>query len=314
MQAQIFLTLVMALLAPLAVQANNLDQDALARMDQAAQVFIAGKGFIEQPADELAGEHYYSAKTFPSMASSAASVFRPDADFDGLTRAILLLEAQETELPHVRYQINYSSHIDSEVPELKHEYIEVTRYNLGPVRRADLQQYVDAEHIASPAEFGVGPHVSWRFALTPIMGMQAHVMHAARKEITDAAAQQAMCFAQPCLSLDAPELPQGQSQVLAPALLTPATYRAEHAAGMARPARVLEELWAEFKSEDPLPYNTSTPQFVFVISMDVIGQDSLSLGTGLQTMVLDDSIAQVWLQRVQVAGVEPELTQVFISR
>lgn len=314
MKAQILLTLLMGLLAPLTVQANDPYQDALARMKQAAQVFIAGNGFVEQSADELAGEHYYSERTFPSMASSAASVFLPDADLDGLTRTILLLEAQEAELPHVRYQIHYSSHVDSEIPELKHEYIEVTRYNVGPARRADLLQYVDAEHAASPAEFGIGPHVSWRFALAPIMGMQAHVMYAARKEITDLAAQQAMCFAQPCLSLAAPELPHGQSQVLAPVLLAPTTYRAEHAAGIARPARVLEELWAELKSEDPLPYHKNAPQFVFVISMDVIGQDSLSLGTGLQAMVLDDSIAQVWLQRVQVAGMEPELTRVFISR
>lgn len=119
---------------------------------------------------------------------------------------------------------------------------------------------------------------------------------------------------QPCLSLEAVELPQGQSQVLVPALLASATYRADSTAGMARPTRVLQELWAELKSEDPLPYHKNAPQFVFVISMDVIGQDSLSLGTGLQAMVLDDSIAQVWLQRVQVAGMEPELTRVFISR
>lgn len=314
MQAQILFTVVMGLLAPLTVQANDLYQEALGRMDQAAQEFIAENGFIEQSADELTDEDYYSAKTFPSMASNAASVFLPDADLDGLTRAILLLEEQEAELPHVRYQINYSSHTDSEVAELKHEYIEVTRYNLGPIRRADLQQYVDAEHIASPAEFGVGPHVSWRFALAPMMGMQAHVMYAARKEITDAAAQQAVCLAQSCLSLKAVELPQGQSQLLAPALLAPATYRANNPAGVARPARVLEELWAELKSADPLPYSKNNPQFMFVVSMDVIGQESLSLGTGLQTMVLDDSIAQVWLQRVQVTGMEPELSQVFISR
>lgn len=314
MKAQIFFTFVVGLIAPMTVQANDLYQDALMRMDQAAQLFMAGNDFVEQSVDELVGEHYYSERTFPNMASSAASVFLPDADLDGLIRAILLLEGQEAELPHVRYQINYSSHADTEIPELKQEYIEVTRYNLGSVRRDDLLQYVDAEHIASPAEFGVGPHVSWRFVLAPIMGMQANVMYAARKEITDSAAQQAMCFAQPCLSLEAVELPQGQSKVLASTLLAPAIYRSENADGMTRAARVLEELWAELKSEDPLPYSKNTPQFVFVVSMDVVGQDSLSLGTGLQIMVLDDSIDKVWLQRVQVAGMEPELTQVFISR
>lgn len=314
MKAQIILTLVVVLLTPLTVQANELYQTTLARMDQTAQLFIADNGFIEQSADELVGADYYSEKTFLEKASSAAAVFLPDADLDGLPRTILLLEAQEVELPHVRYHVNYNSYSDTEIPELKHEYIEVTRYNLGPARRDDLLQYVETEHIASPAEFGVGPHVSWRFALAPNMGMQASVLYAARKEITDSAAQQSMCFAQSCLSLEAPELPQGQTQVLAPTLLAPATYHAENTAGMTRPARVLEELWAELKSEDPLPYSKSFPQFVFVISMDVIGQDSLSIGAGLQTIVLDDSIAKVWLQRTQAAGMEPELTQVFISR
>ena len=314
MKAQILLTLLMSLLASLTVQANDPYQDALARMEQAAQVFIAGNGFVEQSADELAGEHYYAERTFPSMASSAASVFLPDADLDGLTRAILLLEAQEAELPHVRYQINYSNNTDTEVPELKHDYIEVTRYNLGPARRVDVLQYVDAEHVASPVEFGVGPHVSWRFVMAPVMGMQANVLYAARKEVTDTAAQQAMCFTQPCLSLDVPELPSGQVQALVPALLPPAIYRAESASTVTRPARVMQELWAEFKSDDPLPYHRNIPQFTFVISMDVVGQESSSVGTGLQNMVLDDAIAKVWLQRVQAAGMESDLTQVTISR
>ena len=73
MQAQILFTVVMGLLAPLTVQANDLYQEALGRMDQAAQEFIAENGFIEQSADELTDEDYYSAKTFPSMEIGRAS-------------------------------------------------------------------------------------------------------------------------------------------------------------------------------------------------------------------------------------------------
>lgn len=314
MKVQVVFTLIISFLAPLAVQANEQYQQALVQLDQTAQQFIAGDGYLEQSASELTDERYYSDKNFPETASNSTSVFLPDSALDALTRSILLLEAQEVELPHVRYQVNYSSHVDTELPELKHEYIEVTRYNLGPTRRADLLQYVDSEHVADPAVFGIGPHVSWRFAMAPIMGMRANVLYAARKEVSDTAAQQAMCLGRSCLSLEAPELPQGASPELTAMELAAPVYRAEDSSGVERPARVMEALWAEMGTEDPMPYHRDQPQFVFVISKDVVGQDSLSVGTGLQAMVFDDTIAEVWLQRVQMAGMAPELTQVFVSR
>lgn len=314
MNAQVFLTLAVGLLAPLAVQANEVYQNTLIRMDETAQLFVAGNNYIEQSVDELTGSQYYSKKTFPKFSENAAQVSYIDADLDALTRAILILGAQEVELPHVRYQINYSINTDTEIPELKHDYIEVSRYNLGPARHNDLLQDLDAENVASLDEFGVGPHVSWRFVMAPVMGMQAAVLYAARKEISDATAQKTMCFALSCLALEAPELPQGQVQVLTPKSVAPAQYRTENLYGGARPARVLEELWAEFRSDDPLPYSKDNPQFIFVISSNVIGQDSLVLGTGLQTIVLDDAIAKIWLQRWQVADMQSELTQVVILR
>ena len=314
MNAQVFLTLAVGLLAPLAVQANEVYQNTLIRMDESAQLFVAGNNYIEQSVDELTGSQYYSKKTFPKFSENAAQVSYIDADLDALTRAILILDAQEVELPHVRYQINYSINTDTEIPELKHDYIEVSRYNLGPARHKDLLQDLDAENVASLDEFGVGPHVSWRFVMAPVMGMQAAVLYAARKEMTDATAQKTMCFALSCLALEAPELPQGQVQVLTPQSIAPAQYRTESPYGGTQPARVLEELWAEFRTDDPLPYSKNNPQFVFVISSNVIGQDSLVLGTGLQTIVLDDAIAKIWLQRWQVADMQSELTQVVILR
>lgn len=314
MNAQVFLTLAVGLLAPLAVQANEVYQNTLIRMDESAQLFVAGNNYVEQSVDELTGSQYYSKKTFPKFSENAAQVSYIDADLDALTRAILILDAQEVELPHVRYQINYSINTDTEIPELKHDYIEVSRYNLGPARHNDLLQDLDAENVASLDEFGVGPHVSWRFVMAPVMGMQAAVLYAARKEMTDATAQKTMCFALSCLALEAPELPQGQVQVLTPQSVAPAQYRTENSYGGTQPARVLEELWAEFRTDDPLPYSKNNPQFVFVISSNVIGQDSLVLGTGLQAIVLDDAIAKIWLQRWQVADMQSELTQVVILR
>lgn len=65
---------------------------------------------------------------------------------------------------------------------------------------------------------------------------------------------------------------------------------------------------------DSLPYSKRHPQFTFVVSMNVIGQDSLTLGTCLQNSVLDDTIANIWLQRWQIADMPSDLSQVAISR
>lgn len=314
MKAQIFLTLVVGLLSPLAVQANEIYQQTLLRMDKAAQSFVFDNDYINQSVEALTGSQYYSEKTFPEFSSSSTQAFHIDADLDALTRSILILEAQEFELPHVRYHIHYSENTDTEIPELTHSYIEVTRYNLGPTLRNDLLQYLEAENVADASEFGVGPHISWRFAMAPVMGMQADVIYAARKEITDNQAQKMMCFSQPCLGLDATELPSVQTHVLDRPLLSPAKYRAQSTDGVLQPARMLKELWAAFASDEPLPYIKNQPQFVFVISANVVGQDSSTLGTGLQAVVLDDAIEQVWLQRTQTAGMEGELLEAFIAR
>lgn len=96
--------------------------------------------------------------------------------------------------------------------------------------------------------------------------------------------------------------------------MSSATYRAENSYGLLQPARMIEELWAAFASDESLPYIKNQPQFVFVISANVVGQDSSTLGTGLQAVVLDDAIEQVWLQRAQMAGMEGELLEAFIAR
>ena len=314
MKAQIFLTLVVGLLSPLVIYASEMYQQALVRMDKAAQSFVFDNNYIEHSVEALTDSQYYSEKTFPEFLTSSTQLFHLDADLDALTRSILIFEAQEIDLPHVRYQVHYSVNTDTEIPELKQDYIEVTRYNLGPTLRNDLLQHLDAGNVADVSEFGVGPHVSWRFAMAPVMGMQADVIYAARKEIPDSYAQQAMCFSQSCLSLDATELPSTQTHILERPLLSPAKYRAESAYGVLQPARMLEELWAAFASDESLPYIKNQPQFVFVISANVVGQDSSTLGTGLQAVVLDDAIEQVWLQRAQMAGMEGELLEAFIAR
>lgn len=278
--------------------------------------FLAS-AYTAQPIEELTGDHYYSSSFFPE--SSTQSVFWPDADLNSLTRAMLIVEANEAQLPHVRYRINYSVFQDTEAPEITRDYIEITRYNLGPSLRTDLLEYLEAEYVASEAEFGVGPHVSWRFVMAPVMGLQADIIEAERQEISDAIAQNTMCFSQPCLALEDAQIPLKETRPIhlsAPLSSSYITHTQKSPGATTRPARVIEEMWAAFGSDgmDPLPYDKDQPQFTFVISNDVVGQESNIFGLALQHIVLDHTVAKVWLQRQEVAGGEVELIEAIQSR
>lgn len=274
-------------------------------MEQAAKAFVHEKNYVPRPVDSLTADHYYSTRFFPN--SNTQSISLPDADLDALTRAVLIVEANEIDLPHVRYHINYSIHSDPEAPELIQDYIEITRYNLGPARRLDVLSYIDAEYVASPEEFGVGPHVSWRFVMAPVMGLQADLHYAARLEVPETIAQKAMCFSQPCLSMTEAEIPAQYAKPMAVPLSSDL---------VVRPAQVAQELRAALITDDmdSLPYNQAKPQFVFVISKDVVGQENTDLGLAQQAVVLDDAIAKVWVQRHGIEGGAAEFNQAFIPR
>lgn len=304
-----------AMPAVAAVSESAVYQQAVNNMSSSAKAFINEKDYKTRTTEPLTAENYYTVNNFSK--ESSQGVFLPDADLDALTRSILILESNEIALPHVRYHIRYSMHNDSEVPELTQDYIEINRYNLGPSRRADLLQYMESNQVAPVTEFGVGPHVSWRFVMGPVMGLQANLIQASRQEIPDSVAQQNMCFSQPCLSLEEPEIPDNLT--LKPIELTSSlasSYVTHDDEGLIRPARVVDELWNAFNDEgmDPLPYTKDQPHFIFVISKDVGGQESNVLGLGQQTMVLDDSIAKVWIQRHEVAGGDVYFNQAFTPR
>lgn len=299
-----------ALMLQVPAQAADVYQQRQLLMHDQAQKFAQINGYQGIDPERLISDNYYSNFT------ASAGVFAPDADIDALTRAILLVEAQEADLPHVRYLIKLNLHTDTEIPELTQRYIEVNRYNLGPSIHADLAESIPAEHVAKLSEFGVGPHVSWRFAMAPVMGLQADVLYATRKEITDTEAQKTMCFSEACLSLEGSRLPEQYTQQLNATELPIANYPSKNDQGSTRPARVAQELWALLSADgmDPLPYNSNEPHFVFVISMDVEGQESNTAGVAMQMIVFDDSIKNIGVQRQEVAGLEPLLERAFIPR
>src|SRR5699024_5856171 len=117
---------------------NQTYQEALERLDADAKKFFQAQNYVSVDPDTLTGDEFYSQKNFPLERLNSVSISLVDADLDPITRAMLLFETQEVELPHVRYRITYSMNTSTEVPEARQDYVEVTRYNLGPSRRNDL--------------------------------------------------------------------------------------------------------------------------------------------------------------------------------
>lgn len=300
-------------LSPLA-QADY--QDELLRHDSEALAFVHTDGFVMADVDALTDERYYSSTHFAALADGKASIRWPDADLDALTRAVLLLDAQEVGLPHVRYLLQYSINVSPDYPEIRHDYVEITRFNLGPERRRDVLQYVDEDHVAGLSEFGQGPHVSWRFALAPVMGMRAGLLYASRKEVQDRQAQALNCLGQPCLSLFDAQGPDGAWTPLVSPGLDAVPYHDQSPLGSTRAARIVQELWGalSFQGMDPLPYTPGQPQFIFVASVDVVGQDASAFGLVQQTLVMDHTVQAVWTRRDEAPDLHVRFTQAFVPR
>lgn len=296
-----------------AVQAAVLPQASAARHDAEAQAFVQTTGYSLIDVDALSDQKYYSKNVFPDL--NRAVMPMPDADLDPVSKAVLQLELRENPLPHVRYRITYNMGYLPGAPEVQRTYVEVTRFNLGPALRADLQGSVPAESLAGPRAFGIGPHVSWRFVMAPRMGMTAEIIGASRKVVPSKLAGILDCLGTPCLSLINPEGPPEKWRTVAAPAVSRATYR--HRAGeLERPARVAQELLALAapRGVEVAPYRPGSPRMIFVISMNVGGQDELIHGLLHDAFVMDDAVSSVWTRRLQVSGVPVQFSQRLVPR
>ncbi len=316
MSSRILLWATALILLSTQAAANNAYQQAQLELEANALSFTQAQGHAVVDAQALTDEHYYSKENFPGARDGQESINLPDADLDPITRSILFLEAQEARLVHVRYRITYSMDASADVPEAQQGYVEVTRYNVGPSLRGDLLMSVPDGQVADPAQFGVGPHVSWRFVLAPAMGVRAGLLHASRKEIPEAQARAANCLGEPCLSLVDPSGPdQGWTPITPPQLDRPA-YVGTSALGVSQPARVMEELWENIASDgmDTLQYAPDEPHFVFVVSLNIDGQEAAVSGLAMQSLVMDGTVSQIWTQRHEVAQMPAEFSRLHVSR
>jgi hypothetical protein len=294
-------------------QAVILPEGNAMRQEAEAQAFVQTTGYTLVNVDTLSDKEYYSKNIFPDLHAAAMSM--PDAGLDPVTKAVLQLDSREKPLPHARYRITYNMGYFPGAPEVQRTSVEVARFNMGPAVRAGLQGSVPAENLADPQAFGIGPHVSWRFVMAPRMGMTAEIIGASRKVVPSGLAGILDCLGTPCLSPANPEGPSGKWRTVAPPSVDRPTYR--HRAGeLERPPRVAQELLALAAPHgvEVAPYRPGSPRMVFVISLNVGGQEEQVHGLLHDAFVMDDAVSSVWTQRLQVSGVPVEFSQRLVPR
>ena len=268
-----------------------------------AERYVNVKGFQAVKADTLEGERYYASARFPNK---GASVFHPDADLPAPVRAMLLMDSHEGALPHARYLVNYQPTSEASTPEDTRDYVEITRFNLGPAVRADLVDSVPPEHLADVKVFGVGPHVRWRFAMSPQRGMTAGLDAVSRRLVSAKEAAGMDCLGQPCTRLETAEGPNGSWKPQQLTKLQPSFARSSQQ--VAVPASAVEHL-LNLLGEDAqraVAFKENAQRLVFVVSTNAGGQEQLTTGLARNALVFDDAIGTQWVRFFHVAGTAPE--------
>src|SRR5699024_8474066 len=167
------------------------------------------------------------------------------------------------------------------------------RFNLGPAIREELVQAHGAEHVAAAAEFGVGPHVSWRLVMRPVMGHQADIVAVSRKEMTDAEARAQTCLGASCLST-APAIDPAApwSAMEATEFSADVPYRTERD-GLITPSAAMELLAESFSYEMREGVGPARPFAQAVIELD-LGQDNGLDAALREGALMDDSLRARW--------------------
>ncbi len=250
----------------------------------------------------LAGPAYYDAARFPAI---ARSVSHPDADLPAPVRALLMVDAHESELRHARYRVRYHLAPGDTAEATPVADVEILRLNMGPSVRDELIARDPNLPVGPPEAFGSGPHVAFRFAMGPMQGMQAAISRVERREISNAEAQALRCLDMPCLELVPGPGPGGDWQSIPAAL--PALPFANGGARNPAAAAVLAFL-LDAVGEDatmPLPRGDAH-RLEFVISQNTFGQDDASSGLARNSVVLDDEIGTLWVRWRAIGDGEPD--------
>lgn len=272
--------------------------DVQAVLDQRFEAFVVPPVFTVVAPGRL-DEGWWTPARFPNPRTD--TIFPEDAGINAATKALMLVESQEPVLPHARYRVTYRLDNAPDFGSYANAYIEVTRFNLGPARYADtVDSTPEGVPVAPSEEFGIGPSVSWRFVMGWVQGGTAVAVHASRSELSPPQAQLMNCLGAPCVALENPHGPSAPDDAwkrITPPPMEPVTYVSQV---NGRPtAAWLSELLFQHASTgqsniEALDMHGAEPQLIFVISMDVEGQDPIPTALLHQQLLRDDAISNIW--------------------
>lgn len=273
-------------------------------IDADIAAFIFAKGFSQ--ADAYAMEQDLSPLWFDGDSVS------PGGHVGPLEKAAMLA-LSATGATRTRTAISYGELIHQEHgAPVAVSYIEVRNYNLGPAIHAQTVADYGADNTADIEEFGVGPHMAWRFVFQPLRGNTAILLDASSRIISDKQASRDDCNGRPCLDLSAE--PPGSWEAIEGTLPQwPELYH--NTDGMtATPAHAIAQLavlgyWANSESgsyqwtggEHPEAITDTTPYRFITIDRN-LGQEAAIDVVWRETALNDDSLAAIEFRRLDVAG------------
>ena len=270
---------------------------AAAEVEQAIETFIAEDGF--------------EARDVAAVDEKLRAAFTAAGDVSPLEKALLLVETLEPALPRTRTMLRYGQMLDGDTP---YSFVTVERYNFGPtIRRMVIEDHGE-DNTDEPEAFGVGPHVAWRIVTMPMMGAQAALVSAARGEIPDREAETTDCGGRGCLAFEPlpDDLHRWQETETAIDIASPYAERTE--GEVATPARIAAELAiaAGIATGDDGRMNWRGPEqpeaarhaepFLFLSIDRDLGQETAMDALLGQTLLNDDSVAELWHRRVEFPG------------
>lgn len=159
--------------------------------DQAEVSPIAGAGAVAQAFTQAPGLNPIDPMELENqiaqiMHYAQDTIMSPGAGLSPLTKSIVAVQAHDGRLPSVRYHLRHAYAEATVTPGGATgliSLVELRRFNLGPVRHAEVIAEHGAENAAPLEMFGEGPDLVWRFALQGLRGVDAVILSAARGEI-----------------------------------------------------------------------------------------------------------------------------------
>lgn len=293
-------------------QAVVLPPDVAQKLETRIDTFVSAPGYEPLDVEAMLDDAYYA-----RFDNSSQSALPPDTDLDPVTRAMLLFVSQEASLgsseqpARARFRITrHQASPGGDWYDVRHSYIEITRYNLAPAwQRMLVANYGD--RAAPPGQASELPNVSWRVVTTGLMGQRAAIVAASRRVVGPYHASRALCMGLPCLALGPVELDAGDFESMPAPELASATYRGSKVPedqpdfAMASPVRIAQEMFRLATGEYDELHEGATfehPEMTMLIDLNSTGQERNSQALMHLTALMDDAISQQWIKRLEVPG------------